>query len=318
MTTRAPRVGLVGARRSRQGLGPFVARELAASGARVPAFLVTSRETLREAERALARAGQPARGTLDLRSLLADQPLDALAICSPSESHEGYLEAALEAGLHVLCDKPLLWGEPGRDTAAERLVRGFEQAGLLLRESCQWPYTLEAFDRLHPGLRSGAPELFEMEMQPANPGIERLADSLPHALSLLQALVPGARRHVEELRFEEGRVLRIDFRLRSERAATRVRVSLERIAAGARRSAGFRLDGRLARREIRGPDYALFFSDGSGRSVPVPDPLGRLVADFVRDLRAPETAPRLAAETIERARLLESMAAAYRSDPSLA
>ena len=54
----AARVGLIGARRRRQGLGPFVARDLVAAGASVPCFLGTSEETLEAARRELEeRAG---------------------------------------------------------------------------------------------------------------------------------------------------------------------------------------------------------------------------------------------------------------------
>ena len=55
------RVGLIGARRARQGLGPFVARDLRAAGAEVPCFLVSRPESLAEAETQLAEtAGVPA------------------------------------------------------------------------------------------------------------------------------------------------------------------------------------------------------------------------------------------------------------------
>ena len=42
---RPPRVGIIGARRRRQGLGPFVARDLRAAGAEIPCFLATRAET---------------------------------------------------------------------------------------------------------------------------------------------------------------------------------------------------------------------------------------------------------------------------------
>ena len=49
----APRVAVIGARRARQGLGPFVARELRAAGAEVPCFLTTRPETGAQAARDL-------------------------------------------------------------------------------------------------------------------------------------------------------------------------------------------------------------------------------------------------------------------------
>ena len=50
---RAPRIAIVGARRVRQGLGPFVTRHLVSLGAEVPAFLGTSASTIDVAAREL-------------------------------------------------------------------------------------------------------------------------------------------------------------------------------------------------------------------------------------------------------------------------
>ena len=51
---RKPRVAIVGPRRERQGLGPFVARDLVRAGADIPCFLATSAAT-RDAARAELR-----------------------------------------------------------------------------------------------------------------------------------------------------------------------------------------------------------------------------------------------------------------------
>ena len=89
------RVALIGARRVRQGLGPFVARDLLAAGAEVPCFLATSEQTREAAARALReQCGLEARGHLDLDAMLAREALDGLAILTPAECHAENLEAA--------------------------------------------------------------------------------------------------------------------------------------------------------------------------------------------------------------------------------
>ena len=54
----APRVGLIGARRRRRGLGPYIARFLNAAGAEVPCFLTTSEATRDEAAAQLAKTAK--------------------------------------------------------------------------------------------------------------------------------------------------------------------------------------------------------------------------------------------------------------------
>jgi len=260
----------------RQGLGPFVARHLVELGASVPCFLATRPETIPETERALE-----ARGYTELGRMLAEQQLDALAILSPSETHERYLAAALEARLHVLCEKPLLWGGVGLASRAAAFERRFREAGLGLRECCQWPFTLPAYRSLHPEV--GPVRSFAMRLSPASREPRAmLGDSLPHPLSLLQALAPGPAE-LGDIRFAAlaAGAIRLAFEWRA--AGTKVGaeialVSMERTP----REAGYGVNGRWAERRIGPGDYALRFADGA-REVPVPDPLRALLADFVAE-----------------------------------
>ena len=287
------RVGLIGARRVRQGLGPFVARHLVALGASVPCFLATRAESVPETERALG-----ARGYVELSRMLAEQGLDALAILSPSATHEHYLAAALDAGLHVLCEKPLIWSGAGLAERARAFEQRFRAAGLGLRECCQWPYTLPAYRALHPD--TGAVRSFAMRLSPASyEPRAMLGDALPHPLSLLQALVPGPAE-VGEIRFEAPArgSLRVAFAWRAAGAPVAVEIALvtqERPP----RVAAYAVNGRWAERRIRAEDYALRFADGA-REVPVPDPLRALLADFVKEPSRPP-----GGESGERMALLE-------------
>lgn len=47
------------------------------------------------------------RGSGDYREILADRSIDSVHICAPNEFHFPMVKAALEAGKHVLCEKPL-------------------------------------------------------------------------------------------------------------------------------------------------------------------------------------------------------------------
>jgi predicted dehydrogenase len=281
------RIGILGAGRRRQGLGPFVARDLLAAGAEVPGFVVTSPESRDAVSRAWSSdLGIQPRGYLDLDSLLRSERLDALAILSPAETHEAYLEAALEASLHVLCEKPLLWARPELGQAARRIADRFESRGLLLWENCQWPYTLPVFERLHPGTLDKPPRRLAIRLQPASQGAQMLGDAAPHALSLIQALLPGAAGSLEGLRFSGGRPasrkLAVAFRYRTPERELEVEIELLR-SDRRPRQACLEIDGHRAERLVAPDGYQLSFADGT-RTVPLPDPLTLLVADFVRAL----------------------------------
>jgi predicted dehydrogenase len=275
------KVGVIGARRVRQGLGPYVVRHLAALGAEVPCFLASRAETIPETERTTG-----ARGYTELDRMLAGHRLDAIAILSPAESHARYLEAALEAGLHVLCEKPLVWGGARSAERAAAIEQRYREAGLGLRECCQWSYTLSAYRDLHPDV--GPVRSFGMRLSPSKrEPREMLGDSLSHPISLLQALVPGPAE-VADVRFPRlaPGSLRLTFDWLAPSGA--VSTTIELISREAPpREAGYGVNGRWAERRIRPDDYAFSFVDGD-REVSVPDPLQELLRDFVA---APERLP---------------------------
>ena len=103
------RVGLVGGGRTRNGLGPFLARFLERDGARVVAVVgrndqraaLVAEQLGRELGHAVAAHG-------DVASVLRVESLDALVISSPIETHCAALQLASKAGVHVLCEKPLV------------------------------------------------------------------------------------------------------------------------------------------------------------------------------------------------------------------
>jgi len=309
------RIALVGARRVRQGLGPFVARWLKLEGAELPALLATSEGSARAAEAELAEhAGVAARGYTDLDALLDETPVDALAILSPAQTHATYLEAALARGLHVLCEKPLVW--PGGDARA--LAEGFAARGLLLAENCQWPFVRGAFEALHGPV--GTLASFGMRLTPASRGVQMLADALPHPLSVLQALAPDGEARLEDLTFSthapEAEELVLEAEYVTSAARIPVRVELIR-GETLPREACLTINGRAARRRVRMEDYSLFLAD-EAREVPLPDPLRSLLARFLSDLdRTLGGAPPPPIDPIvQRADLLEQAARAFREGHS--
>ncbi len=312
-----PRVGLIGARRARQGLGPFVARDLVAAGAAVTCFLGTRAETVEAARRELRETvGIEARGYTRLEDMLAREALDALAILSPAATHEAYLRAATQAELHTLCEKPLLWGGTDLLDRTRARIEGFRTRGLLLCENCQWPYTLDAFRLLHPAVLDVAPRRFAMRLSPGSSGLALLGDCLPHPLSLLQALAPAADPRVENPRYELFTADRANLGVGFDYVAggNRVRVKLElRQGREVPRAASLEIDGHRAERRIKLPEYSMEFTDGE-RRVKVPDPLSARIQAFVAQLEEVRGGAKLAdpSPILSRMAMLESLLHAYR------
>ncbi len=312
----ATRVGLIGARRERQGLGPFVARELCTSGAEIACLLGTRQSTVDAARRDLAAlCGVEPRGYTDLEAMLAGERLDALAVLCPSEVHETYLRAALDAGLHVLCEKPLVWGGGDLAVRGAALVEAFGERGLLLAANCQWPHALPAFRALHPESLGQRPERFEMLLEPISDGATRIGDAMPHPLSLLQCLAPDREAFLEHFRFEAeagGIVVNFNYVAASDRIACRVHL---RRGEREPREAGFAINGRWARRVVRQPGYALYFRSGD-REVYVKDPLQSLIEAFMAELGSVlgGRKPAAAVQISSRMRMLESVLRAFEGE----
>lgn len=311
------RVAVVGPRRVRTGLGAFLARHLVAHGATVPAFLASTRETIESGRAALAAVGVEAEGFTRLDALLAEHPVDALAIASPHETHHGYLEAAIERGLHVLCEKPLVHraAVPGLRDLLGRAAR----KGLVLFENCPWPYALPAFDALHPEARSGEVTVFAMEMAPSSTDpASMLTDAMSHPLSVLQELTHLMGVPAEDIRFHAAEPGHVDVAFSLERmdgAPVDARVVL-RTAQVQPRPVALVVNGRRADRRVRMDDYAQSLADGP-REVPLPDPMAALVAAFasaVREGEPAETAERRSMQILWRvARLYEFVEALPKS-----
>ena len=86
--------------------------------------------------------------------LLADPEVEAVYVPVPNDGHKRWILAALEAGKHVLCEKPLTMS--GADTA--EVYEAARSAGRTLVEAYMWPHHPRSRAMLELG-RSGLGEL---------------------------------------------------------------------------------------------------------------------------------------------------------------
>jgi len=111
----------------------------------------------RDAARARAFAGAWSKDgavvgwSTDLAALLSDPAIDGIYIATPHAFHAAAIEAALQAGKPVLCEKPLV---PDAATA-QRLVALARDRGLFLMEAV-WTRFLPAYEVVAGWLRGAA------------------------------------------------------------------------------------------------------------------------------------------------------------------
>lgn len=204
--------------------------------------------TARSAERLAAGAadlsdGGVVPGYLEWERLLDEQRPDLVSICTPAEAHAGPAAAAIERGIAVLCEKPLVWAERPEASLreADRLVRLAAERGVLLAVNLQYAYAAEPYLDL-VGVED-RPERCEVVLESRGRGTEREPAEIwmelgPHAVSLVFALLPSGRMMLDTLRVEPvPRRVEVAFDLAT--AAGDVAVSL---------SCGQRPEGELVRR----------------------------------------------------------------------
>ncbi|WP_245778146.1 Gfo/Idh/MocA family protein [Lentzea xinjiangensis] len=131
------------------------------------------------------------RATASLDEVLADPEVQAVAIATPAATHLPVALAALEAGKHVLVEKPLA------ATFADglKLVETAEQRGLTLMLDHTFAYT-PAVQHLREIIRGG--ELGDIQyidsvrinLGLVQPDVDVLWDLAPHDLSIFEAILP--------------------------------------------------------------------------------------------------------------------------------
>jgi predicted dehydrogenase len=129
--------------------------------------------------------------TASYERVLADPAVNAVAIATPAATHFDLVRAALEAGKHVLVEKPLT----SALSEAVKLSDLAEQLGLVLMCDHTYCYT-PAVRRIRELIRSG--EIGEIQYVDSvrinlglvQPDIDVLWDLAPHDLSILDFVLP--------------------------------------------------------------------------------------------------------------------------------
>lgn len=143
-------------------------------------------------DRARAVAGPHVQVTDQLRRVLDDPSIDAVAIATPARTHQGLALAALRADKHVLVEKPLADSVAG----GHAMVDLAWQRGLVLMTDHTYCYT-PAVQKMRELVSSGELgdihfiDSVRINLGLVQPDIDVLWDLAPHDLSILDFILPG-------------------------------------------------------------------------------------------------------------------------------
>ncbi len=277
------RIALIGGRRKRSGIGPFIGNYFHRAGAAVVAVLGTTDATAREAASALAQYGINAAAHTDFNRMLRETHVDAVAIASPAATHLHYLRESVDAGVHVFCEKPFIWDEPGDLT--ETLARIFttaERRKATVAMNSQWPFALPYYEELCGTLRGTTVGSFYMRLSPQCGGREMIVEAVPHALSLLYCVCgKGDIRNLRATAGADAMTVCFDYAAAGPGCTAEIRLTRQHRQP---RDFSFGFNGKIAARSLELKRYEIYFNH-EGRSAKITDPLDLSVQDFISSVR---------------------------------
>ena len=275
------------------GIGKNHAHWLHKHGCEIVAFLGSSPQSLAPtAEQLRADFGFSGRGYDDLNELLQETQPEIVCVSSPPLLHFEHVSHCLNAGAHVLCEKPFVFAQNSaeRQKQSDELLDLARQNGVLLGTQMQYAVGVPAMREFcghQENLRH-----FKMEMETKNikhnrEGAQIWIDLSPHPLSILQVLAgPDERIAPTSIRCEvEKYQTRTNFNLENSGISAEITVRFDPEANPPLRRVAFddcALD--LGGRKNDG-EFCAVLSAPDGREILCPDFVDSLIANFTAAAR---------------------------------
>ena len=275
-------IGIIGARRTSNGIGEFIGKYFHSAGARVSAVLGTTEQSSKTASDNLRKYGIDTRPYTDFSRMINEEDLDAVVIASPTPTHEYYIEQCIEAGSHVFCEKPIV--SPDTANLPRMLKKMFTRARrrkITIAMNSQWSFCLPLYEELCGTVEKNSADTFAMRLSPICSGKAMIPDSVPHALSMLYtALGEGA---MEDVLVKTARdSMQISFAYTWAHGICRACISLVTEQTQPR-TFSFGFNGRMVQRAIDMDTYTISLIH-EGNKIAITDPLELSIRDFIASI----------------------------------
>jgi hypothetical protein len=273
-------VSIIGAGRTRNGIGEYIGKYFHNHGARIASVLGTTEKTGLQASFALRKYGIKTHPYTAFEEMVRGEKPDAVVIASPSSTHYEYLLRCLDSGLHIFCEKPFLWGDPTDiQKRAEDIFEKAREKKLIIAMNSQWPFSTGYYEEICGEIGIEETKKFFMRMSPFSPGKVMIPESVPHPLSILYSRLGSGR--IQGLNFESNgeEEMSIRFRYLFGTRACDVLIRLVHQKTQPREfSYGF--NDRIVFRSLDLENYGIYFNYGD-KKLKIADPLELSVKNFM-------------------------------------
>lgn len=273
-------VSIIGAGRTRNGIGEYIGKYFHKHGAKVTSVLGTTGKTTLQASLALQKYGIEAHSYTNFDQMVRTEKPDAVVIASPSSTHYEYLLKCLNSGLHIFCEKPFIWDRHMdlRKRAEEIFEKAYEKK-ITIAMNSQWPFSIDAYEAICGKIMIQKLNTFFIRMSPPFPGREMIPESVPHALSLLYCLLGVGE--IEDLSFESDGEKEISIKFvylfKTQTCDVFIRLAYQKTPP---RDFSFGLNDKIVFRSLGLEDYEIYFHHGD-KKLRIVDPLELSVKNFM-------------------------------------
>jgi predicted dehydrogenase len=280
MKSQVMRIAIIGAGRNRNGIGEYIGKYFHKNGAQVVSVLGTTERTSEHAASSLRKYGIDSRPYTDFDQMVKKERPDAVAIASPSSTHDEYLARCIEAGLHILCEKPFIWRDlDGLARRTEGILARAGDKNLTVAMNSQWPFAINDYQEICGKIEIRPWNTFFIHQSPYSSGKEMIPESVPHALSLLYSVFGTGE--VYDLSYEwvgaEGMMIRFRYLFEEKECYVIIELIKKEVQP---REFQFGFNGKMATRRLNLERYDISFFHGE-RERRIADPLERSIQDFL-------------------------------------
>lgn len=289
------KVSIIGARRVKEGTGPFIAKFFIEEGCKITSVLGTHRKSLNQVQKEFYEKYRIQINTYrNIEKLMKLENPNIVVITSPKETHFFYIKKLLKYKCNIFCEKPLIWNcENSFNKKLLTKLKFIEdilhKKNSLLQLTNQWPYSINSFCRIYniKSIKNIKIKRFKMTLTSAEEKKDTLAETLPHPISMVE-LVFGYGEF-EDIKFKKintksRKSLRIESNFISKKGNLKTTFVIN-FSSQTPRPASYSINQMAVHRfvDIKN-NYQMYFKSNKQKYI-IKDPMRQSVSNFINKIK---------------------------------